>query len=510
MTQPPATGVVFAGWPVRHRMALAFVLGAGAALGLEPYRLWLATLIALAVLPALFLAANGWRAAAWTGWAFATGYFFHALIWIVEPFLVDPVRHGWMAPFAVVFMAGGLALFWGAAFGGAFVLGRSPGTRIAALAVTLGLFEFARAYVLTGFPWAALAQIWVSAPPAQTLALIGPHGLAFLTTLVAFAPVALLYHRRTILRGGLAVVPALALLALSVAMRPGEVSLTGATVRLVQPNATQELKWNPDYAPVFFDRQVAFSAAEPRPDLIVWPEVAIPTLLNHAGEALAVVAQAAQGTPVALGILRRDGQRQYNSLALMDGQGQLAAIYDKHHLVPFGEYIPLSGLASRLGIRGFAAQGNVVPGAGPGPELMDFGALGTALPLICYEAVFPQDVSGAPGRPAFLLQVTNDAWFGAHSGPYQHLAQARMRAIEQGLPMVRVANTGVSAMIDPYGRITQSVPLGVAGYVDAGLPEANDPTVYAGTGDWPVFGLLCLLLLGLWGYRRMPNRSFGD
>ncbi len=489
--------LTLAGWPLPARLGLAALLGAIAAAGLAPLGLWPLTLASLAALPALALAAETGRRAALTGWAFGTGYFAHAMLWIVEPFLVEPERHGWMAPFALVFMAAGLALFWGAAFWAAQVLCRRPVHRVAALIVTLSLTEFARAYLLTGFPWGALAQVWVDTPALALLPWIGPQGLALATLLAAF-PVGLAMTGA--LRWPLALVPGLALagaVLAAAAARP-EPETTGATVRLVQPDIPQDQKWDPAMMPVFFDRQIGFTAAAPRPDLIVWPETAVPDLLNHAEPVLAAIAEAAQGVPVVLGIQRLEGARFFNSLIHLDAAGQVAGLYDKHHLVPFGEYIPLGDLAARFGLRGFAAQQGDGFSAGPGPRLLDLGPLGWALPLICYEAVFPQDVVRAPGRGDLLLQITNDAWFGTRAGPYQHLAQARMRAAEQGLPMVRAANTGISAMIDPLGRVVASLPLGQAGYLDAALPAPLPPTLYARSGDLPVLLLLIAAAVALW------------
>lgn len=498
-----------AGWGLRARLVLAALLGVAAALGLAPYDIWPATLAALLALPALLLAsASRWQAA-WTGWAFGTGYFAFGLAWIVEPFLVEPERYGWMAPFALAFMAGGLALFWGAAFWAAYWLGHGARARVWALVVMFSLAEFARAYVLTGFPWAALAQIWTDTPVALLLAWIGPHGLALATLLATLPPgLALIRPAPAATRlasGG----PALALAAfgLTLGQTQPQAEPTAATVRLIQPNAPQDEKWDPARIPVFFERQVEYTraatATDARPDLIVWPETAVPTLLEYADQALATIARAADGAPVALGIQRRDEQgRFYNSLVYLDETGAQAGLYDKFHLVPFGEYIPLGDLAARFGLRGLAAREGNGFSAGPGPRLLDFGALGPGLPLICYEAVFPQDIAAAPARPNFLLQITNDAWFGENSGPYQHLAQARMRAIEQGLPLIRAANTGISAVIDPWGGITDSLPLGQAGYIDAALPAPLAPTVYARSGDLPVFLLLLAAALGLWQGRR--------
>jgi apolipoprotein N-acyltransferase len=232
------------------------------------------------------------------------------------------------------------------------------------------------------------------------------------------------------------------------------------------------------------------SAGDPRPDLIVWPETAVPQLLNYAEDTLRIISDSAGGVPVLLGIQREEAGAYYNSAVLLDADGMATATYDKAHLVPFGEYVPFGDFMARFGIHGFASQAGAGYAAGPGAQVMDL-PIGSALPLICYEAVFPQDVNAAETRPQMLVQITNDAWFGTRSGPYQHLVQARMRALEQGLPMIRAANTGVSAMIAPDGAMLDSLPLGEAGYIDAALPAPLAPTLYSRTGDWPVL-LLCL------------------
>lgn len=484
------------------RMVLAALAGALAALGLAPVGWWGVTLAVLLGLPVLLSGGLSSRQQGAIGWALGLGYFVHGLFWIVEPFQVDVARHGWMAPFALVFMAGGMALFWGAAFWGAARIGRTPAARIWALVLLWALAGFARAYLFTGFPWGALSQIWVDTNAALLLAWIGSHGLTLLT-LAATLPTGMFLfdlatsHRRTGVPHSLPVL-ALVLSVGAVTTLHPTVTMTDHTVRLVQPNAPQNEKWDPARIPVFFDRQLDYTAADPRPDLIVWPESAIPWLLDDAGPALEAIAAAAAGTPVVLGVQRDERARYYNAMVYLDAAGAVAGVYDKHHLVPFGEYIPFGDLAARFGLHGFAAQEGAGYSAGPGPVQMPFGALGQGVPLICYEAVFPQDVNGAGQRADFLIQITNDAWFGQNSGPYQHLAQARMRAIEQGLPMIRAANTGISAMIDPLGRMIDSLQLGQAGYIDAILPAPLAPTLYSRFGDMPVLGLLLLALAALW------------
>jgi apolipoprotein N-acyltransferase len=283
-------------------------------------------------------------------------------------------------------------------------------------------------------------------------------------------------------------------------------------IRLVQPNAEQHLKWDPERARFYFNRLLELSAmpseAKTRPELVIWPETSVPYLLNRAGGALGDIAAASLGAVTVVGIQRTEDDRGWNSMAVIAPDGQVGEVYDKHHLVPFGEYIPFGDLAySLFGVQAFAAQVGNGYSAGSGAAVLDLGPrFGLALPLICYEAVFPQDLRAAPGRARFILQITNDAWFGTLTGPFQHLAQARLRAIEQGLPLVRSANTGVSAVVDARGRIIAELPLGVAAFLDAALPVALPPTPYARFGEAPFLVLWFALAFGLvcWRMRWHP------
>ena len=486
-----------AGRSGRWRLLVLLLLGGMAALGQAPVGAWPLSILGFALLYGVFSRAAGWRQAAGIGWAFGTGFFLIALNWIIEPFLVDVARHGWMAPFALLGLAAGLALFWAVALG----LGRALGGGALGFVGGLGLIELARGYVLTGFPWAQPGHVLIDTPLLHWASYLGSLGLTALVLLAAVALWATMTGgRRALLAlGAMAVLwPMGALLTPNAGAAP-----EAAMVRLIQPNAPQHEKWDPDKIQGFFDRQLAFSAAgETRPDLIVWPETAVPVMLERAATTLEVISDAAGSVPVVVGLQRRDEMRLFNTLALVEAGGSVAAVYDKHHLVPFGEYMPYGDQLARFGIHGMAAKDGQGFSSGPGAQVIEMGALGRALPLICYEGVFPQDLRAAPGRADFILLITNDAWFGKFSGPYQHLAQARLRSAEFGLPMIRVANTGVSAMIDAAGRVTESLPLGEAGWRDAALPPPLPPTVYARLGDAPML-VIFLIFLGL---SRMDHR----
>ncbi|HEU0221985.1 MAG TPA: apolipoprotein N-acyltransferase [Paracoccaceae bacterium] len=464
-----------------------------------PISAWPLIFLAVPLLVALVGQAARPAEAGWTGWAAGTAYFGSGLYWVAEAFFVDAARHGWMAPFAVLFLGTGLALFWALPFWLAARLRLEGAWLVPGLAALWTLSDYARTHVLTGFPWALVGYAWVESPVAQLASLVGPHGLGFLTLLAAGSLAAL--------RGGGAwrFLPGLAALGLAGAWIWGEARLEepvrerpdGLVVRLVQPNAEQELKWDPAQALFYFERQLAASAAPAgrRPGVVIWPETAIPWLLQDDAELRRVIAAAGLGAPVILGARRMEDsegrRRWWNALFVLGPGGEVAAGYDKHHLVPFGEYVPFADFFERLGLTGLVGA-SFSPG--PGPLVLAGAGLPPFLPLICYEAIFPHEMQ-ARRRPDWIVQVTNDAWFGSSAGPWQHFAQSRMRAIEQGLPLARAANTGISAMFDPYGRVTAHLPLLTAGHVDAPLPAALAPTPYARTGDLPWTGLLAVFTM---------------
>ena len=460
------------------------ILGVIAALGQAPQDWWFVTLIALAVWLAwpVVSAKSAFRA----GWLFGFGYFAVSLRWIVSPFLVEPDVTGWMAPFGILFMALGGGLFWALSRWAAYRI--APNSLSVAALMLIGA-EVTRSYILTGFPWALLGHIWIDTPLAQLAAFGGPHLLTAITVGLALA-LTLLWQRRY----GAALATVLAVIAWVTLTLPAAPVVDGPIVRLVQPNARQVEKWDPEHAQKFFNRLVDFTAQGERPDLVVWPETAISYLLEYAGDALDEASDAARGAPIVLGINRREGARYYNALVTLERGAIISSVYDKAHIVPFGEFIPGGELLRKVGIDGFsAALGNAFT-PGPGPRTIDITGIGYARPLICYEGIFAEEI-GTDERPRLMILVTNDAWFGPSAGPKQHLAQARLRAIEQGLPMVRVANTGISAMIDGKGRITAEIGMNMAAFIDAPLPLALPATVYSQRGDWPILLVLLMTLL---------------
>lgn len=475
------------------------------ALGQAPFGLWPLALLGLGGFVWQLGSAATPKAAAWTAWRCGAAYFAVTLHWIVEPFLVDVARHGWMAPFALVLMSSGLALFWAAA--GALSGALRPGlARGMGFALALSIAEVARSYVLTGFPWALIGTIWIDTALAQTTALWGLHGLGFLTVAIVALAVWPAHRRarsgRALVRSGLLATGGLAVLAALGLMRPDapEVDQGAPIVRLIQPNAAQHLKWDPEMIPLFYARQLDLTARPAQgvaPALVVWPETAIAYRLDRAAPLLTQIAETAAGTPVVLGAIRTTAAGATNALAVLDEAGNPAQIYDKAHLVPFGEYVPFGDLAARFGIRGLAVAEGGGFAAGPGPQLLDMGDLGRALPLICYEAIFPNFGRDLVPEADWMLQITNDAWFGQFAGPQQHLVLARFRAIERGMPVVRVANTGISTMIDATGAVGDALPLGVAGTLDVPLPGKLSLPIYARFGDLFLAFAMIVSLSGL-------------
>ncbi|HYA80923.1 MAG TPA: apolipoprotein N-acyltransferase [Methylocystis sp.] len=497
------------GWT---RRALAAGAGACGALALEP--IGVAPAMAIMLTTAVWLidgsadAPSGRLGLATLGSAFADGwwlgfgYFVAGLWWLGAALLVEADQFAWALPLAVLGLPAVLALFTGLGFAAARALW-SPGSgRIVALAVGLGGAEWLRGHVLTGFPWNDFGMALAGVPIlAQSAALVGLHGLDLCAIIIFAAPATLIDGR------GWRSPALLFALALLIAMggygaqrlaRSETGFVDGVKLRLMQPNVQQDAKFRPESGLDILRNYLALSDQATAPTHtgvadathLVWPESAFPFVLSREPQALAAIARTLQGKTLITGAARTEEQRGrakvYNAIEIVQN-GRVLGGYDKKHLVPFGEYLPFEGLLRPLGVRHLVPESWDV---GEGPRRLEAPGLPVAAPLICYEAIFSGEVV-EPGasRPQWLLNVTNDAWFGRTSGPYQHFAQARLRAIEEGLPLVRAANSGVSAVVDAYGRILDQLPVGVAGVIDHSLPKAVPAPFFARNGA-AVFGAL--------------------
>jgi apolipoprotein N-acyltransferase len=512
-----------------RRFGSAFLLGALAAAALPPVDLTPVLVISFTGLVWLFDGVQRPREAFGLGWSFGFGFFVAGLYWIAAALFVDIFRFWWLLPFATLGVPAGLAIFTGAAVLAAHLLCRRLRwhgvARVLALAVAWAAAEWLRGHVLTGFPWNLVGYAWSGAFPGslamlQLTSVVGIYGLSLLTVTLAMLPATLgdLGGRRQLPLAA----AALALLACLAfgwtrldAGTPADVP--GVTLRIVQPSVEQTFKNDPAERLATFRRHLALSGGptESKTPIttLIWPEASAPPFLDRDTAARDAIAAAIP--PGGLALIGSDRteppptrpEHVWNSMVALDHEGKIDASYDKAHLVPFGEYVPL---------RGVLPMDKITPGtldfsAGSGPRTLHLPGLPPVSPLICYEVIFPGAVSDPADRPRWLLNLTNDAWYGFTSGPFQHFNIARVRAIEEGLPLVRAANNGISGLVDPYGRVIKRLALDAVGYLDVPLPQALPATIYARTSD-AVFLLALPGLLGLawWcapARRRSPTSS---
>lgn len=506
------------GW---HRHLAALLLGALAAGSLPPVDMTPVLLISFPGLVWLSDGNSGVKSAFALGWSFGFGFFIAGLYWIAAALFVDIGQFWWLVPFAVAGVPAGLAIFTATALAVSHVLCRwlrLGGTeRILALVFCWAGAEWLRGHILTGFPWNLLGYAWSGAFPGaiamlQAASLTGIYGLSLLTVLVACLPARLGDFSG---RRWTAVGAAILLIAVPAGWgayrlsqgHPGNVP--GVTLRLVQPSIPQSLKNDPAQLMGNFRRLFALSTepSTPPPSAIIWPEDAAPPFLDRDSGARQAIAQAAppDGYVIA-GTTRTDPPPAapthiWNSLAAIDHQGGIRASYDKFHLVPFGEYVPLRGILPIQKI----TPGTIDFSAGDGPHTITLPGLPPFSPLICYEAIFPGAVVDPRHRPDWLLNITDDAWYGVTSGPFQHVAIARLRAVEEGLPLARDGDNGISAMFDPYGRVVKRLDLNAVGDLDVALPRALPPTLYSRIGDLPF--ALGLLLVAVYATRNLVLRD---
>ncbi len=516
-----------AGW---RRHALAVLCGAFAAAALPPAHIFPFLIPAFCGLLWLLDGVERPKQAAFLGWSFGFGHGLIGLYWVGYAFLVDAAQYGFLMPFAIAGLAALLAFFPALALYGLARLGWQGAARVVALAIFWVLSEWLRSWIFTGFPWNLIGSVWSFSPEMlQLAALTGAWGLSFMTLLAAAAPAALAGppaasdRARKVTRVAVLAFLLLPLAAwtggtlrLASAPAPEDHTVEGVTLRLVQPNIEQSLKWQPDLRRGHLEKLIRMSRSSGFDEVthVIWPETAIPYLMSNTpddAQLRRLVAAAAPENGLLLtGAPRRgpgqvgatervtgNGLLTWNSLYALDAAGEVRATYDKFHLVPFGEYVPLRWLLSFSKLT--AGRGDF--SSGPGVSTLVLPGLPAVSPLICYEIIFPGEVVDPGQRPGWILNVTNDAWFGDSSGPRQHFVSAQMRAVEEGIPVIRVANTGISGVIDGYGRVLGKLDLGVGGVLDIALPQpAEGQKIVAISSHWKLITelfLLCVLGFGL-------------
>lgn len=508
------------GW---RRLILAFIAGGLASFSQAPFDFFAVCLISFPVLVWLLDGAAAdsgsgrmqrFAAPFVTGWWFGFGYFAGGLWWVGNAMLTDFERYAWALPIAVLVLPAILAVFYGVAAALARPFWADGLGRIAALAAAFGIAEWLRAMLFTGFPWNAVGYAVMPTPMLmQSAGIVGMTGMNALAVFV-FALPALLAGNKHV-RTGMALAAFLVVLHAGFGFvrlsLPAEGDATLQT-RIVQPSIDQSEKWNAAVRDRIFRTFLDLSAEQDtqeaiRPALILWPETSVPFILQDRPDALSAIGELVRDDQVLLaGAVRIEGEnaadpeaRFYNSVVAINSAGVMYDAVDKVHLVPLGEFVPLEAVLSRLGITKLVE----LPGGfsrGGSRHAIDVSDGVSAVPYICYEVIFPGIAVHESRDAALIVNVTNDGWFGYSPGPYQHLRQAQLRAVEAGRPLVRAANNGLSAVIDSRGRLVDALALDAVGTLDVAVPLAPADslrTSFAGTTGWAIvlaFTLLAALL----------------
>ena len=504
-----------------RRWLIAFAAGALSALAMAPFNIWPILFLTFPTLVWLIDGAaigrrGGVTIAFATGWWFGFGYFVAGLYWIGYAFLVDARDFAWLLPFAVIGLPAVLAIYTGLGTALARLLWTRGATRILALGASLTAMEWLRGHLFTGFPWNTFGYALTSPLAlAQSASLIGIWGLTFIAVVVFATPALLIDDRGETrwpwlpLAAGVAVLAGLGGWG-AVRLYHNPTRLVAKVhLRIMQPNLQEGARFNYADRKQVMQRYIALSdsATGPRAHGIhdvthlIWPESPFPFFLTREPEALAQIAKLLSPSTVLITGAMRLAEpvdpahpHAFNSIYVINHDGTILDLYDKVHLVPFGEYLPFEHLLERLGLQNLTRQqGGFIPG--DRRALLKIPGAPPALPLICYEIIFPGDVAPPGPRAGWIVNVTNDGWFGISTGPYQHFEQARVQAIEQGLPLARAANTGISAVVDPLGRVIRSLPLGQEGVLDSPLPQPVPAPLYARVGDAPAFIIVAIAFL---------------
>ena len=478
-----------------------FLLGLALAFTQEPFNIPYFTFLVLPFVP--FLAIRFLKSSKqylFSGFVFGLGYFSLTFIWIINPFLIDPQKNFWLAPISYLLFVSILSLFWALAFYFSNYLSKDEeqtSKKAFCLSILFALAELLRCYLFSGFPWAILSYWWLDTPVSVFVTWFGPYILNSIIIIVGFN---LFYFSK--LNNAFRVIFLLTAfygLQNSYSENGIEEADENFTVRLVQPNIKQKDKWKKENELSHLEILVDLSNKSPKPDLVVWPETAVYWLPEENPEKLKSIAEQV-GSPLLFGALRfnRDTKKLFNAVFLIDGEGQIQSTYDKTFLVPFGEYLPLGGLMRHLNI--FGNNYRLIDGfsSGAGLKLMRNLGLPTFLPLICYEALFSNEILEKVKDARWIINITNDAWFGKGGGPKQHLNIARMRALENNIPLIRVSNNGISAKISQNGKIEKYIALNKKDFLDVELSlnikRAHTYYTIIGKNISSFFHLILLLL----------------
>lgn len=435
-----------------------------------------------------------------TGWSFGAGYFISGLYWVSMALFVDIAIWWWVLPFSLILGPTLLGIYFGII---PLISWRYKANKLAYITITItawAFIEYIRGWVFTGFPWNLAGYTWhLSLPIMQINAYIGIYGLTLLTLLWASTPIIPNKTVRNILIASFIIASITGLMRLYA----NPTAPSGQNVRIVQANIEQKLKWDKETILSNFKQHIDLTStpsANPI-DFVVWPETAIITNNYNEKDTLDIIAKSLPNNSTGIiGSLNTQYKfkttEYFNAITFINKKGDVIGRYNKHHLVPFGEYIPYRDFLNLTPIAaGISMIGDFT--RGKGILTIDIKDKPNPSPLICYEGIFPHKVAlQGENRPEWLVNVTNDAWYGHTAGPYQHFEITRVRAIEEGLPLVRAANTGISATIDPLGRVIGSKKLGKKGVVDTILPKPLSPTPYSKYGD-SIF-LTLILLLGIY------------
>ena len=504
------------GW---RRALVAFLAGALAVLAQAPYDFFAVCFVSFPLLVWLLDGATGEASDGWLrrlrpafaiGWWFGFGYFLAGLWWIGSALLVEADSFAWALPFAAIGIPFALAFFYGFATVVARLLWSNDIGRIAALAFGFALAEWLRGFLFTGFPWNAVGYAAMPVPLLmQSVSLTGMIGMNALAVFVFALPALLVAQRHLRLGAALLVILVGAHVGFGFVRlaAPVEPATRTIDVRIVQPDVDLGEKWDASVRDRIFATLMGLSAKAPepghnKPQLILWPETSVPFLFTEHPDALTALGQMLEpGQELLAGIVREEGgsaanadSRYYNAVVAIDDKGEITDAVDKVHLVPFGEYLPFADLLGRFGIDQLVAGPmNFAAGNERHPIALPGGI--RALPFICYEVIFPDLVAVDAASSQLIVNVTNDAWFGDTPGPYQHFRQAQIRAVENGLPLLRAANNGISAVVDPRGRIVDALAVDARGAIDVRVPVSGQALVSA--GQRRINGMLIMLLFAM-------------